>query len=300
LASAKEIPPGGEGKVDVEFKTAGKSGIREQSITVISNDPFNSSQVLKVKANLEVYFECKERMVSFGRIPRSDTVTKRVEFSGKYLKETGIKSIQLFTPEGTAPADPEFSKALTWTINDQRSTEPPQLSVEFTLNPSGLKIGPFRETVKVKTTAENPAELDIQVTGEILGPITTDPPRLFFNFSDDPQSLTRKVTVKSTDGKEFGIIEVTCEDQGIRIAKPDSNKSQSHELTISIVPDYQGDRIRTELLLKLTHPDSNELRIPVSGFRRQNPAGSTTMNESKQAPKAMQLNTGNTLSNKGN
>ncbi len=297
MASAKEIPPGGEGKVDVEFKTAGKSGVREQSITVISNDPANSSLVLKVKANLEVYFECKERMVSFGRIPRSDSIIKKVEFSGKYLKETGIKSISIFTPEGT-PSNPEFQNALSWTINDQRSAEPPQLSVEFKLTPSGMKIGPFRETVKVKTTAENPAELDIQVTGEILGPITTDPPRLFFNFSDDPASLTRKVVIKSTDGKDFGITGVTCEDQGIRIEKPDSNKSQSHELTVSIVPDYQGDRIRTDLLVKTTHPDSNELKIPISGFRRQNPGSGNTMNDAKEAPKAMQMNTNNTMKQK--
>lgn len=261
MASAKEIPPGGEGKIDVTFKTAGKSGVREQAITVTSNDPYNQTVVVKVKANLEVYFEAKEKMISFGRIPRSDVVSKTISFAGKYLKETAIQSIEL--------KNPDFAKSLTWKINDQRSADPPILSVDFFLNPSTMTIGPFRDSIKVKTSAESSAELEIAFSGEILGPLSTDPARLIFGISENPETMVRPIVIKSTDSKEFSILEASIDDTGLTIEPFEKSKALSHTLKITVNTNYPNDRIRTELVLKTSHPEVSEMRIPISGFKRQ-------------------------------
>ena len=59
MASAKEIPPGGEGQIDVTFKTGKAIGPIAKSITVTSNDPVNPSLTLQVKADLEALFVAK-------------------------------------------------------------------------------------------------------------------------------------------------------------------------------------------------------------------------------------------------
>lgn len=50
--SRDPIPPGGEGKIDVEFKTAGKSGQQIKTVTVTANtDPAQTVLTLKGKVN---------------------------------------------------------------------------------------------------------------------------------------------------------------------------------------------------------------------------------------------------------
>lgn len=48
----KIVPPGGESKIDVTFRSAGKTGKQNKTITVITNDPTNSEVTLKVTGDI--------------------------------------------------------------------------------------------------------------------------------------------------------------------------------------------------------------------------------------------------------
>ena len=54
VVSATELPPGGEGKIEVKVSTRGRKGKLAKTITVESNDPKTPRFLLKVHGQVEV------------------------------------------------------------------------------------------------------------------------------------------------------------------------------------------------------------------------------------------------------
>ncbi len=52
MVSAADLPPGGEGKIEVRLATAGHQGWMEKAVEVYSNDPVTPRLVLKVSGNV--------------------------------------------------------------------------------------------------------------------------------------------------------------------------------------------------------------------------------------------------------
>jgi len=54
LASAKEIPPGGEGKIEATLRTGARGGKTSKTITVTTKRPDQRSIQLKLAAEVQV------------------------------------------------------------------------------------------------------------------------------------------------------------------------------------------------------------------------------------------------------
>jgi hypothetical protein len=78
LLSAKQIPPGKTGEIEVDVKTEGAEGALNKSITVFSNDPRQPQIVLSVTAVVQPEFEYERSGLFFGSVPKGKEVTKEL------------------------------------------------------------------------------------------------------------------------------------------------------------------------------------------------------------------------------
>ena len=75
MASANEIPPGGEGKIDVHVSTGRSSRKIRQIVRVITNDPKNQEVRLTVTANVQAGLEVPSLLRFEGEEPATAQVT---------------------------------------------------------------------------------------------------------------------------------------------------------------------------------------------------------------------------------
>jgi hypothetical protein len=267
LASAKEIPPGGEGQVSVKFKTTNKKGEAKQRVTVTSNDPVNPTMTLELKAFLEVYFTAEPNRVYFGRVGRKEPVVKPIVFSGKEIANINIKEISIKPNDPPTDAAPAFS----WQLKDNRKQSPEGgLELELTLDTSKMKPDRFRETLVITTDNAKVPSLEISLSGEILGPLTANPPRLYFGNYDSDQEMARSVTIESTEGNEFTIKDATLDESNLKITKLDRKaKGTTHEIEVTLLKGYPNDRFRAELTIQTDVADHPQISVPINGYKRR-------------------------------
>ncbi|MBN1552710.1 DUF1573 domain-containing protein [bacterium] len=264
MASAKDIPPGGEGKIHVTFRTKGKRGVNSKKINVYTNDPQNSQIELEVKAQLEVHFGAKPTRLYFGRIERKQPTTKTLSFEGKELDTIKIEKIEF--------KDQKFGNSISYDISDNRAnpkdTEP-LLSMTITLDAKELQPGRFNENMFIYTNSSTTPKLDVGLAGEILGPLTATPPRLYFGSYVPDTEVTRTVNIESADGKPFKLLSATLEDPLLQVADYDKNASVTHSLDIILPKNYTNPRISTNLIIITDLPEQKKLEIPVTGYKKR-------------------------------
>lgn len=207
-----DIPPGGEGKIEVTFKTGRRKGRQRKEVKVTSNDPVNQTVTLSIIALVEVEFDFEPHLVDMGKIKKGDTAVSRA-------------SILIENPEKTKLVDISTSSSLVTAriVEDEPSkSDPHRIEVEVTVLP-GPKPGRINETVTAHFNEISQLTATLKITGEITGDVEVTPEILYFN-------LYRARGVSDQDAQRVKII----------------NKSANRKLHILGVKD-PGDRLNLDL-----------------------------------------------------
>ena len=95
MLSAKQIPSGKNGQIEITIDTGNLSGAVEKLVHVKTNDPQNPIVGLSIKAVVEPEFAISESTIFFGRAPEGKQITKVIEITpspGKSLKILSVRS----------------------------------------------------------------------------------------------------------------------------------------------------------------------------------------------------------------
>ncbi len=170
MASSKEIPPGGEGRIDVQYKTASKIGKKTQAISVHSNDPKRNVVKLKLKMNIRALLAIQPYRMRFGRLRKGS------EYPVKYASLIGSekKNARIISAESIN----EYVEVETGVLD---SGDSPEEQVKVTILP-GMKVGQFSDRIKIKTDHKKIKDLKIFVSGEIVGNIMLSRVHLSFGM----------------------------------------------------------------------------------------------------------------------
>jgi hypothetical protein len=164
VVSAAEIPPGGEGKIEVKVSTKGRKGNLQKSITVYSNDPANPRYMLKMQGDVEVLAGFEPSRLDLKNVAKGSTLEKTVQIIAKEpdkLKLTDIVS-----------SKPEEIKAEV--VEDAGK---PSLKVTIT---TPEKAGRFSGRITAKTGLESPKEIQLFVYGQITADLVVDRSYVYF------------------------------------------------------------------------------------------------------------------------
>ena len=254
--SETDIPPGGEGKIEVTFDTGSKKGKQVKTITVTSNDPRNPTAKLKVTAFIEVEFGFVPSSLGFGKVDLSQAVSKSAKILIKDPSHT--KLAQLKTSS-------DFVLAR---VNDQDDEDASggSISVEITLSP-GLPLGRFTEFVTATSTDASLPEAKLRIGGNVLGEVEVNPDFVRFVVHEGDSSRAtpgqRKIAITNrSDARPLKIISVRDPDDRMTLDLRTLQEGRRFELLVS-PKDLKGaaTNLSGSIVISTNNPSQKNLAV---------------------------------------
>jgi hypothetical protein len=168
VVSASDIPPGGEGKIEVKINTQKRTGSLKKSVTVYSNDPKNPQYVLSIQGLVEVIAGFEPKRIDFGQVEKGATVTKTAKIIAKEPEKLKITELKV---------DPSDD------IKAELIEEKGQASVKLTLTApkEARRIG---ARLIAKTNLKSPEEIMLSINAKISEDLVADKGYVFFSASN--------------------------------------------------------------------------------------------------------------------
>ena len=230
VVSATELPPGGEGKIEVKVSTRGRKGKLQKSVTVYSNDPTQPRFMLKVEGQVDVIAGFQPDRMDLKNVAKGSVTTRTVSIMAR-------NPGQLKITEVTSSA-PDKIKAELTDVDGK-----PAVMVTLT---AGDKAGRISARITAKTNLKSPKEIQLYVYGQVSDDLVVDRSYAFFPAAKKSKgdsalagSLSRlasmfgkrsnlvRLTVSSLAGKPFAVTGVEDPDGAI-ISKVEKQADATH------------------------------------------------------------------------
>lgn len=208
VASANQISPGATATVTASLNPKGKSGNQSITVRVNSNDPTNTSQVLRMSGTILASWRIIPGQLDMGAMGKTQSATKDITITSQYKKEEPhyrIKAIKTESPE---------IHAVTAESPAQKTGAPNKLFTEV------------QTIVRVSVTADS-------TEGGKSQPI--------YIATDDPKNPTHTVTIRWTVEKDL-----TCNPKNVVISERRGKKIPK-DLVISSHTDLAFEVIAVEI-----------------------------------------------------
>ena len=243
--SEKIIPPGGTAEIATTLSLKRRRGNQRKTITVESNDPKTPRFILTLSGKAVEGLTAQPAQLFLGRL-KSDVVT-----TGSV--EVSIKSGDTFHITSVSGSDSSLGVRVDPIVEGQ------SYKVVVTTKPP-LNEGSLSCVLKVNTDHPTFKEVDIPVSGVVVGDVIVAPREIMINGSEGP-AVTRYIVVRSGNDQAFEVSEVVCPDATIQsTVYPMGNNGYRIKLSnIDPKPELDGAMVT----LTTSIPDRETIEIPI-------------------------------------
>lgn len=185
LASAAEIPPGGEGEIEARINIEHQIGQISKVISVTTTDPDQPRVVLQVKAEVMIEAYLASPVIELGLVLKGEKASGRSKLVTTRPGEVKISRIEPFS---------DWPNTRIELVGDD------EIFAEVTTKEVGL----IQQRYKVFTTSTKIPELTLDVTGHVVGIWDVSPHSFTFRRSNDdpePQAIIKVATRRETPYK---------------------------------------------------------------------------------------------------
>lgn len=251
--SASTISPGGVGVVKVDFNTAGFSGQKTKTVSVITSDPQQPELVFVLTGVVVPAVVVEPEWLHFGEIvPSSTTEQRKKTFTvrpgqgiSEPLKVSSPSKYLKLTPEG-------------------RDGQSERYSVEVL---SDAPSGSLRERVVVEVGSGRPA-VNLPVFATIRSDLRVVPQSISFGVFSGPALVERQVQIQSVAESPVSITLVPPEEPGVSATLSELKPGRSWEVRIAVDPArLRGEDLKSVVEVQTSHPDHPKLSINIFGTR---------------------------------
>jgi len=157
LLSAKQIPPGQTGELEVRVVTQGLSGSLVKAVLLTTNDPRSPEITLSITAEVEPEYLLSQPAIFFGGTPRGKEVVRDLALTippGRNYRILGAESTDPWVLVSLEPLPGSGGRKFKIVATQKRDA------------PEGYHFG----TIVVKTTNSRNPEIRITVRGVVSPP----------------------------------------------------------------------------------------------------------------------------------
>lgn len=243
-----------------------------------TNDPENPVIQLEVVADLQQLLAASPNRHWFGQIKQDEVITRQFTFEGSKLNEVTLTSVRL-------KEDSKNTDAYTWKIHDVKQDGSRQLTLDVTVHANRIQPGRFGDILVVETDLEPSFILELYLTGDVLGPISANPQRLYFGQFEMNQEMENVLRLTANTEKPFRILTASIDDNEFRIDPWARDAAADHTITIRFLPKEIRDRIRTALVITTDLEAQPVMEIEIHAYqRRTRPDSRQQMDARELAP----------------
>ena len=255
MLTTTDIPPGGEGQIEVTFDSSHKKGQQQKSITVESNDPRNPRATLSVSALIDVAFGFEEYNLDMGTIRKGQSVSKSTILIAKDPSIT--KTITLVSS----------SPLFTATLANNPTAEKGRLTVQVS-GAWGAPAGPFNATITARAGDQTALEAVLPIRGGMIGNFEVSPEIIRFHVDTskgEAESVTQVIKiVNTTEGANYHILGL--EDAYGRLTFHVDTLVASKQYEVSLTPQPEVLRARKNVsgTVTITTDDKEQPEMKVT------------------------------------
>jgi hypothetical protein len=252
LASAKEIPPGGEGKIDVTFKTGAGSGNREKHITVTTNDPDQQTVSLTIKAEVVEAIAISPNRINFNQVKKGQEHVRYASISGDDKDKTKIT--------GAESANPNIKIEINPTGYDDDKYR----QIKVMLMPT-IRTGRFFDKLTVHTDHKDMKDLQVDVMGDVTGDLSVMPNQLHFGLVQNSKQTERIITLKAMDNVNFKVLEIKSTIPEVTTSLETVEAGKQYRLHAQLKDGFAGDSLNGKLVITTDLKDDSTIQLDILG-----------------------------------
>jgi hypothetical protein len=184
VVSASELPPGGEGRIEVKFNTKGRKGVTSKTVDVTTDSETNPKLTLTVKGTIEVLAAFENGYLDLGRVMMGTTKTQTVRIEAKDPVALRLSDLKVSNP-AILKAEMVAGAAV------------PAVKVTFT---AGDAPGNVSGNITVATNVPEVPALTLQVRASVGGDLDVRPSTAVlspFEKGQPPPEFTMRVASMS-------------------------------------------------------------------------------------------------------
>ena len=253
MASAKEIPPGGEGKIDVSFKTgAGSAGKREKHITVTTNDPEQKTVSLKISAEVVEKIGISPNRVSFNQVKKGKEHVLYASVAGEDKDKTKLT--------GSESSNPNIKVE----ISPKGFDEDPYRQIKVILMPT-IRVGRFFERVTIHTNHQDMKDIELNVIGDVTGDVAVTPNQLHFGLFQKGKQTEHVIMLKAMEDTTFKVLEIKSTIPEITTSIETVEAGRQYRVHAQLNEGFAGDTLKGSLIIKTDLKEDSIIEIDIAG-----------------------------------
>lgn len=258
-----DIPPGGEGKVEVTFNTGQKMGRQRKTITITSSDPNNETTRVYVQAFIEVAFGFDSYALNFGKIQGNEPTSKTIALLVKDPDNTQVTDIV---------SSSEYITATQMSTTDDSAGA--KIELEVTINP-GIPPGRLNETVTAHSNLPDHPQALLRISGEVKGDIGLVPDLLRFDrYPADSSKTTwvQKLRIIDESGhKPFHVLSVNNPHGHLKLDLETVKPGEIYEVTATLDDEAlsEGTYFSGTITVQTDNPDQEMVEARYMIYNRQ-------------------------------
>ena len=252
VLSDKNIPPGAEGEIKVNFNIKGRIGNQNTNVYVFSNDPVTPVVKLQVRViiqdnELSVY----PTAINFGDTKKS-AITPQKLYVTTHVENEDFSIIKI-------------ESSSKYILTDLSANKTENLGKGFQINVSispDMPFGKFNEKLVIYTSDKKQPKIEVPVIGNIEGDIELQPSEFLFGLAGEIKES--KVTLFTEREKPFEIEKIENVPDVISIEKVTLVKGRKYELIARLKDNAPLNDIKGTITVYTDNPEQKRINIPLS------------------------------------
>lgn len=255
MLTKTDIPPGGEGSIEVTFDSGHKKGIQHKSVTVESNDPRTPRASLNISVVIEIVFGFEEFSVDLGTLQKGQAVTKTATLIAK--DPSIAKTMKLVS------SSPYISARLV----DSPTVVPGRLMVEVA-GSSAMPAGRIEATITARADDLAGSQATLPIRGRVIGRFEASPEALRFHIDTvkvDEKSVTQVIRfVNTADDARYHITGIQDATNRLSFHIDTLVADKQYDVSVTPLPAVLGARQNVSGSITFTTDDAEQPTVKVS------------------------------------
>jgi hypothetical protein len=255
VLTSADIPPGGEGSIEVTFDSGHKKGSQQKTVTIESNDPRTPKATLNISVLIRVDFGFEEYSIDMGKLQKGQSVTKTATLIVE--DSTVIKTMTLVS------SSPYFSVKLV----DNPAAEKGHLTVEVT-GQSEIPAGRIDATITARANNLIASQATLPIRGRVIGNFEASPEVIQFHV-DTAKGETKAAMqvikfVSTADDAKYHIVGFQDTLNRLSFHVDTLVADKQYDVAMTPLPDVLGARKNVSGTVIITTDDIEQPTVKVS------------------------------------
>ena len=254
LASAADIPPGGEGRVNVVLDTGRIVGRTTKVVTVYTNDPAAPSAGLALSGAVETDIVASPAPLYLGKLRRGEAVEREI----RVTPGRPGASYEVTAVEHTNPA-------LRTSL--ERLPDGAGQRIVVTLEPH-MPLGRFNDQLVLRTTSPRQSSLGVSVFGSVEGDVVVLPPQVTFGLARPGMTTERDLYIRNRGTHPLAVTAVSVPQRIVSYRLDTVQEGQEYRLTLRLRDGLPPGKVEGAVEIFTDHPDEGRLVVPLYAIVR--------------------------------